>query len=352
MFPKGIDYKPLSYYYEAHHGTQYTADNPATIATYNSWEATTKTNDLGPLWKLTGSPENTIKGLKNTGRGAGIHVNYNNDTGNVKDQFWMEIQTKTKTINNHDYLVEHELWRQEDLIGYWGKANTVLLNQNPEKYIQSFHEYINEAVNYWGYDNTIKSLFNANDTVVCWTDKIDDMIKYQNAIWQYREKLFAPFIQKFSNDVQCQRWQGYNEVPVSHEFAIPRNQGGKEDSGFAFSLPVGATDIMEYINRKPVGTIGTYEPSPDEKRGFISEQFDLYYFGYIKGQTSPQKGAYPYWIGPKSWIYNLATLWTGKENFYYRTFSPMDTKGEAFPSQVNPRLSYQVSNGVLTINGI
>ena len=197
VFPKGIDHKPLSYYYEARYGTQYSADNPA--PPYDSWKATTKTDDLGPLWKLTGSPENTIKGLKNTGRGAGIHVNYDGDTGNVRDQFWVEVQTKSKTINNHDYLNENKLWEQDDIIGYWGKANTVLLNQNPENYIQSFHEYIKEAVNSWGYDNTIKSLFKANDTVVCWTDKIDDMIKYQNAIWQYREKLFAPFIQKFSH---------------------------------------------------------------------------------------------------------------------------------------------------------
>ncbi len=347
VWPDGIEGNKV--YFEAHGGTQYTYSKPAKIGEINSLTPTTSDpKALGPLWKDIGNPSIGIKDKSyKTGAGAGIHINW--DGKNVTQPFW---PLRVDGTNLYDFGYEKKIWSQDSL-WFWGMANIDDLHDPNPKMLRDYMTRLGLWVqpNKQGWDpnnNNFKAFFDAMDEICPWVSSIDDLVLFNNSLWEHKELVYGNLVDGFKEAQIIHRWQGWNEVPIPSEFAHPQ----QPHSGFAFALPPDVKSIDEFIENDPIGD-AIWDPRTQKTTNkadrirIIIEQFDLHYFGY----NSIGKRGDPNWIGDDSFVFILTStnMNVPKPKVYYeRHFAAMNSNYK-FQSINDSKVTYSVNAGMLKI---
>ena len=151
------------------------------------------------------------------GAGAGIHVDYNYDQVKSGDsQAWSGQGLKKPDgsayswKNVHDYGNQKKIWRQDDLMGWWGEMNYQLKGSDHKwiDYIEAGEEFATAVYNH-DKDN-VKRMQYVQDLLLPWVNNFRDTINLSQALFDNRNKANGV-------EIEPEKYVGWTEVPFSRD---------------------------------------------------------------------------------------------------------------------------------------
>jgi hypothetical protein len=232
-------------------------------------KATETTNFVGPANKSSGPPDlyhaaSDPNVALSKGLGAGIHLEPPSHTG---DRFFFQLNNNVRNI---DHLNNYEMLSKCSW-GYYGKANINQLydiGSGQDKLLSGLAEW-KKAYDLDFQQSTYQNKYgNGIDVVIPWVSDFGDLIFYTNLLWNAKDTIYNLANPPWDDDVDPQRYWGWNEIPVEEAWSKTRNNSGVEDSGFAIVLPSRAKN--EYLS------LQDFRNRNNQFNTHLSRQFDEY----------------------------------------------------------------------------
>jgi len=265
------------------------------------------------------------------GAGAGIHVDWSySQVASGDSQAWSGQGLKKPDgsayswKNVHDYGNQKKIWRQDDLIGWWGEMNYQLKGPDHKwlDYIEAGEEFATAVYNNHDKEN-VKRMQYAQDFLLPWVNNFRDTINLSQALFDNRKKANGV-------DIEPEKYVGWTEVPFSRD-THDHTQISDEykENLFAIVLPQAFKD-RDHNHADP--HISQYMNEPWFNKA-VGDQLEQY-----QGKS---------FLGVGSWV---AVLQQGQlhSGDYFKQFTIQD-----FTATSSTGKQYKVQGGVVqTIVGI